>query len=167
MFYSGGEEYLLPLPRLVGMATSPDGLVWTKYDDPTTTAAPYAHSDPILEVDGNGTTNYFAAWALDVAQTDQGWEMFFSTTCPESTSPGCPTFIGYATSADGLHWRTYRSPEMAILTKRQMDQDWASYCVCQPTFIKTGAEYQLYFTGCTDKTNDCQIGRATGTISWD
>ncbi len=166
MYYSGGGEFLLPLPRLIGMATSPDGLHWTKYDDPATTETRYAHSDPILELQADGTLDYFSAWAIDVEYTDQGWEMFFSTNCPESVSPNCPTFIGYATSEDGLRWRVYRSREKAVVTQQQVQQDWASYCVCQPAFVKRDGGYRLYFTGCTGEMNDCQIGLATGTIDW-
>lgn len=165
MYYSGGGEFMLPLPRLIGMATSPDGVHWTKYDDPTTTDTPYASSDPIRELQAGGTSSYFSAWAVDIEYTDQGWEMFFSTNCPESVSPNCPTFIGYATSDDGLHWRVYRSREKAVVTQQQV-QDWASYCICQPAFVKSGGGYRLYFTGCTGEMNDCQIGMAAGTIAW-
>lgn len=39
MYYSGGGDILAPEPRMLGMATSPDGSNWTKYDDPSTTIA--------------------------------------------------------------------------------------------------------------------------------
>lgn len=165
MYYSGGGEFLLPLPRLIGMATSPDGIHWTKYDDPTTTDAAYANSDPIFELQAGGTAGYFSAWAVDVEYTEQGWEMFYSTNCPDAVS-ACPTFIGYASSDDGLHWNAHRSRDMAVITQQQIHQDWASYCICQPSFVKNGSEYHLYFTGCTGEMNDCQIGMATGTILW-
>jgi len=32
----------------LGRATSPDGITWTKYDNPATTDALYAHSDPVF-----------------------------------------------------------------------------------------------------------------------
>jgi hypothetical protein len=45
MYYTGitraGDE-------AIGMATSPDGITWTKYDNPATTDAPYTESDPVL-----------------------------------------------------------------------------------------------------------------------
>ncbi|MCC7208084.1 MAG: hypothetical protein IT323_12315 [Anaerolineae bacterium] len=167
MYYSGGAEYLLPLPRLIGMATSPDGVTWTKVDDPATTEPPYAASDPILDVAPDGSQSLLSVWGLDVHLTDRGWEMIFSTTCPESTTPGCPTYIGYGMSDDGLHWRTFRSRDAAILTRQHVDQPWASYCVCQPTFVKAEDEYWLYFTGCTAEANDCEIGGARGTIGWE
>ncbi len=165
MFYSGGSEFLLPLPRLVGMATSEDGLHWTKYNDPQTNEAAYANSDPILEINADGTSRTFSAWSLDVAKTDQGWEMIFSSPCPRAEADVCPTFIGYATSEDGVRWQTYRSEEAAVLTRQDVNEDWASHCICHPSFIQVDGEYRLYFVGCTDEMNDCQIGLATGTIT--
>ncbi len=162
MYYSGGSEFLLPLPRLIGLATSTDGITWTKYDDPATTDAPFAHSDPIVERLADGTSKPLSAWAVDVGRTEQGWEMFFADSCPNDAN--CPAFIGYATSEDGIHWNMLRALESAALTRQQVDQPWASYCICQPAFVKTDADYRLYFTGCTDELNDCQIGMALGTI---
>ncbi len=166
MYFSAGQDYLVPLPRLIGMATSPDGIHWTKYDDPATTEAPYANSDPILELNPDGTEQAFAAWAVAVLYGENGWEMMFSDTCPDAVATGCPSFIGYATSEDGLHWRAYRTRESVVLTRQQVNQEWASYCVCHPTFIHSGAEYLLFFSGCTGEFNDCQIGLATGSITW-
>jgi len=45
MWYTGFQNEFL---REVGLATSPDGITWTKYDDPTKTSPPYAESDPVL-----------------------------------------------------------------------------------------------------------------------
>jgi hypothetical protein len=166
MYYSGGSEYLVPLPHLVGMATSPDGITWTKYNDPATTQAPYAFSDPVLEMQDDGTTAPLSAWAVDVAKTERGLEMFYSATCPDDTKQGCPGFIGYATSADGVHWKTYRTLETLVLTSEQVNQGWARHCICYPSVVKESGSYKLYFTGCADAMNDCQIGLGTGTIVW-
>ncbi len=35
----------------IGLATSEDGVMWTKHDDPMTTEAPFAESDPVLTGD--------------------------------------------------------------------------------------------------------------------
>ncbi len=168
MFYSGGEEYLLPLPRLIGMATSPDGVVWTKHNDPATTEPPYADSDPLIEINDDGTESYLQTWAIDILKTPTGWEMFFSAACPKNTvtAPTGPKMIFYGTSEDGIHWKTYRNPEMGILTCSQVVGDWAEHCICYPSVIKLETEYLLYFTGCSEIINDCQIGMATGTITW-
>ena len=43
----------------IGYATSSDGIAWTKYDDPSTTAPPYAESDPVL---GLGPGSFETVW---------------------------------------------------------------------------------------------------------
>ena len=45
MMYTG---FLDELHRKIGLATSSNGIHWTKYDDPNTTDPPYAESDPVL-----------------------------------------------------------------------------------------------------------------------
>jgi predicted GH43/DUF377 family glycosyl hydrolase len=98
MYYSGGPD-----PNdwvwMCGMATSPDGINWTKYDDPDTTEVPYAESDPVMQPSEIG-------WDSDgvhcsVLKTDIGWEMFYEGW---STSP---SNIAYAFSPDGVHWSKY------------------------------------------------------------
>ncbi|UCF64434.1 MAG: T9SS type A sorting domain-containing protein [bacterium] len=48
MLYTGEHSSGNPQPRRIGLATSPDGISWTKYDNSTTTNPPYAESDPVL-----------------------------------------------------------------------------------------------------------------------
>jgi predicted GH43/DUF377 family glycosyl hydrolase len=81
----------------IGYATSPDGIVWTKYDDPATTEAPYAESDPIMhpEAEWEGT------WVgrPEVVQTEAGWVMLYEG--------GGNSLTGLATSTDGMNWERY------------------------------------------------------------
>lgn len=165
MYYSAGEEYLVPLPRLIGMATSPDGIHWTKYNDPTTDGA-YAASDPIVRVEADGTQTHLAVWALDVMTSETGYEMFFSATCPDDIVQDCPGFIAYARSDDGIHWTAYPEIERRALAPEWVDQPWASHCVCYPSVLRQDGEYWLYFTGCADGMNDCEVGMARGTVTW-
>jgi predicted GH43/DUF377 family glycosyl hydrolase len=44
MYYTGKNL----MDNAIGFATSPDGINWTKHDDPQTTDEPYAESDPVL-----------------------------------------------------------------------------------------------------------------------
>lgn len=167
MYYAAGTEYLVPLPRLIGMATSPDGVTWTKYDNPATTAAPFAQSDPISEYDRDGALRPFAAWATYVMPTETGWEMIYSSTCPDLVRGGCPAFLSYAVSADGIRWTTYTDPMFHILNPGCDDQEWAGHFLTYPFAMRLDERtYRVYFTGCTRDTNDCQIGMATGTITW-
>lgn len=97
MYYTGASPAGL---MQIGLATSPDGLNWTKYDDPTTTEAPFAASDPILANGASGEWDANAAFTSRVVSTAGGWLMLYKNigTRPQGS------FMGVATSPDGLHW---------------------------------------------------------------
>jgi hypothetical protein len=96
MYYSG---YNRDGGSAIGMATSPDGTTWRKYDDPDTTDAAYIHSDPILSADtpGWGEINPRNVRVLQLSQND--WRMAYLGLTDERGS-----FVGFATSTDGIHW---------------------------------------------------------------
>jgi hypothetical protein len=60
---------------MCGMATSAAGINWTKYDDPSTTQAPYAKSDPVLQPSPSGWDAKDVK--CSVMKTDTGWEMLY------------------------------------------------------------------------------------------
>jgi hypothetical protein len=99
MYYSQGAG--------IGMATSADGLAWTRYDDPGTTEALYAHGDPVLQDDGSGKYVPLVGDKVKVAQVGSGWIMTY-----EGSSGG----IEYSTSVDGLHW----TPAIKIVDTAQI-----------------------------------------------
>lgn len=91
MYYAG---FMPDLTIAIGMATSEDGINWTKYDDPTTTEAPYADSDPIiLGVDGKDAT------MPHVLNTPDGWVMIYKNATTRDQ-------ILLATSPDSVVWTT-------------------------------------------------------------
>jgi hypothetical protein len=101
-----------------GRAVSPDGVHWTKYDDPATTDARHSMSDPVLSNNFNSTgwdKIYLAAPA--VRYSENGWEMFYS-----GADYTWGYHIGYATSPDGITWTRYgdvpvvTAPDIAIGT---------------------------------------------------
>lgn len=98
MYYSGTDK---AGKQQIGMATSSDGIQWTKYNDPVTTEAPYIESDPVFQPGESGSWD--ANWVHQprVFQTDQGWVMFYRGTKDPS---GNSMALGLATSADGIHW---------------------------------------------------------------
>jgi predicted GH43/DUF377 family glycosyl hydrolase len=105
LYYAGGDLASLNGGG-IGMATSPDGIHWTKYDDPTTTESPYAESDPVLQ-------HGLADWDMDflgggsARQTADGWEIFYFGKGQLEGEAERVTSIGYATSDDGIHWTEY------------------------------------------------------------
>lgn len=102
-FWAGRPGFPIQLESLpqTGMATSPDGIHWIKYDDPSTTEALYANSDPVLKV--GSALNWDAHRAIDpiVLPTDTGYEMWYSGLLGPVTSNTLQK-IGYATSDDGI-----------------------------------------------------------------
>jgi predicted GH43/DUF377 family glycosyl hydrolase len=97
MYYTGYDLNGLSSGK-IGMATSPDGIAWTKYDDPTTTDAPYAESDPILTApEGITLVNQPM-----VEITDAGWTMVFRQVDFSVRPPQMS--LNYALSDDGIHW---------------------------------------------------------------
>jgi predicted GH43/DUF377 family glycosyl hydrolase len=93
MYYSGFNS----ATSAIGMATSDDGIHWTKYDDPTTTDAPFAESDPIL-VSEREDYRYHQP---RVERTDDGYVMIFRL----QPSSGGNMGLGIATSEDGINWQ--------------------------------------------------------------
>lgn len=104
LYYSGGTTFQSGIPKRLGMATSPDGITWTKYNDPATVEPPFAKSDPVLKLGHKGSWDSLAAWEGSVRRTQRGWEMFYEGIGPVDTPIGRAVQIGYATSVDGIHW---------------------------------------------------------------
>jgi Secretion system C-terminal sorting domain len=107
MFYSASTDFFTGYWE-IGMATSPDGITWIKYDDPSTTLPPYAESDPVLKVGGPGAWDEWYAWEFTVIYKHGYYEMYYSGGGP--TTDG----IGYARSYDGITWEKW--PENPVYT---------------------------------------------------
>lgn len=101
MYYSG---FGLNGAMRIGMATSDDGIAWTKYNDPETTDPLFASSDPVLVPGGEGEWDEFGAERPRVVQTPDGWVMVYRT---QGQQGNLPTALGLATSEDGIHWQKY------------------------------------------------------------
>ncbi len=76
MWYSGGGWYVWN----IGYATSQDGNIWTKYDDPTTTSIQFAESDPVLVKGPSGTWDDYNAGFCFVLfdTTESNFKMWYS-----------------------------------------------------------------------------------------
>ncbi len=101
MYYTGASPSGL---MQIGLATSADGINWHKYDDPNTTDAAYAESDPVVANGQSGAWDANAAFTGRVVPTNNGWLMLYKNL-------GIPTKMGLATSKDGVRWeKTTESP---------------------------------------------------------
>jgi hypothetical protein len=103
MFYVGYTRQ----KGMIGMATSPDGITWTKYDDPATTEAPLAESDPVLASGESGNWDQFNVLQPRVVSSPEGFVMLYSSG---PTVNGSGALIGYAVSEDGINWQRVTEP---------------------------------------------------------
>ena len=94
MYFTGNTKG--SLDAYIGLATSPDGMVWTK------------HEGFILEA-GEADWSKRKVVAPKVWHTESGWYMLFRN----DAISGAPTTLSYATSEDGISW-TRMSQETPI-----------------------------------------------------
>jgi predicted GH43/DUF377 family glycosyl hydrolase len=139
MYYSGGADFFEGAGFMIGRATSPDGLTWTKYDDPATTEAPFAESDPVLVPGIAGSWDEAMVWESTVRHTPCGWEMYYT---------GAPSLleaaIGYARSEDGIVWM--KDPANPIYDAADDPVTMTTGDIVEvPTVIDVGSERWMYY----------------------
>jgi hypothetical protein len=98
MFYHGG----INPPSMIGMATSSDGRAWEKYDNPETTAAPFANSDPVFLPNRDSETAWDRAHVNQprVVVTDEALVMLYRSWTGAQQNQS----LGFARSTDGITW---------------------------------------------------------------
>jgi len=101
MYYGGVDTVGV---QQIGMATSSDGITWTKFNDPATTDKPFIESDPVFQP--GEKDSWDAGWVHQprVFQTSNGWTMIYRGT---SSIRSSTMKLGLATSKDGIHWERY------------------------------------------------------------
>jgi len=100
MYYGGRDRRGT---SAIGLATSPDGVTWTKHDDPSTPSS----SDPVLVAAGVWDAGTIAR--PRVVPHDDGWLLLYAAAAIGTGS------VGLATSADGVSWDPH--PENPILAR--------------------------------------------------
>lgn len=123
----------------IGMATSSDGIHWTKYNDPSTDDPAFTESDPVLTVSQDG---WDSKRVIDpnVIQTSDGWEMIYLSTNGTGKFGGNEVAFGAASSSDGIHWT--KSSQNPVLSNRDHPQ-WAHAYLA--TLLHVADTYFLYF----------------------
>jgi hypothetical protein len=124
MYYAGAQG--------IGLATSPDGIVWTKYDDPAMSEAPFVDSDPVIALPapvGEHDPN--------VVRTAQGWRMVYRSD----------RGLEYAASADGMHWTLFTEAPLVSGIKDLRTMIWYS------AFVIHDRTAYLYFEAGNQNTS--------------
>ena len=120
LYYLGRN---LPIVK-VGLATSTDGINWTRHP-----------SNPILIADKpwEGSGVYYA----NVYEKNGQYEMIYMNQAA--------TGFGKATSPDGISWT--KDPANPFFTKDQTHNNWASYKIAYPFYIRINNKDRIYYTG--------------------
>jgi predicted GH43/DUF377 family glycosyl hydrolase len=136
MWFQGGTG---PYTGSIGYATSPDGIHWTKYDDPATTDPPFSASDPVLKPGSAGDWDSLVVGMSSVVMQDNAYHMWYT-----GLSDSLHFNIGYATSPDGIKWSKYQdNPVLKIGPKGSWDETWIFF----PSVIFDGSIFKMWYTG--------------------
>jgi len=124
MYYTSGSRQD-GIVAAIGMATSPDGINWTK------------HGEPVLVPGPEGSWDTVGVWGCTVLQAG-AWAMFY--TGGGETGAG----IGYAVSADGIHWTKHEGNP--ILSPADDPAAAGVTPVLQsPSVVMDGSVYVMYY----------------------
>jgi len=152
MYYDGHGS---KTDSMIGMATSPDGIHWEKYNNPATIDPAFAESDPVLTTTPN---SWDSVRVIDpnVVQTSDGWNMIYLVTTGSGKFSAGEFSFGLATSSDGIHWR--KSEQNPILSNHDHSQWVATYLA---TLLYVNNTYYLYFDFVSSSTNGTNVYLAT------
>lgn len=155
LYYTGWDTYLRPS---IGLAISPDGLTFEKYDDPEVELRPFMRYDPVLDVGPPGSWDGGTVQKASVWAGPAGWDMvYFGLPCAHVEEAGVLPGIGYASSADGIHWT--RIGDAPIVALSALDAPW------WPTLVVVDETYYLYYGIPAARDTSLSIGLATGTVT--
>jgi hypothetical protein len=140
MWYQGGNHVSF-VNGAVGLATSHDGITWTKYD-----------GNPVLRSTSIDQNILASPFVIRLKNTFNMWY-----TGKSESDPGQITRILYATSYDGINWIKWPQPVFSPLTP----PSWDSGAVYSASVIYDGANFGLWYSGLNQSYGDPRIGFAT------
>ena len=127
--------------RRIGFATSFDGIVWQKYDDPNTTSSLFAHSDPVVDVGVIGSWNSRGVWYPSVYFDGSMYHMWYTGQNDQGYSS---LRVGYASSPDGVHWTQH--PDNPVLNPGPAES-WDADAVGTCTVVYYDKKYHMWYGG--------------------
>ncbi len=130
----------------IGLATSPDGIHWTKHSE-----------NPLLVPGPPGSWEQNSAEGAKVIKVDSVFHMFY-----DGHDPVLSAFqIGYATSRDGVHWTKYSGNP--VLT-RGSASEWDGQSLGLQGVLFRDNKFHLWYNGLRVNSTYWQIGYATSDL---
>ena len=111
----------------IGYATSPDGIVWTKYPD-----------NPVLSPGPGGAFDDYRVEGANVLFDGYEYKMWYSA------KDGSNYRIGFATSPDGVTWTKHPGNPVLDLGP---SGTWDDEFTFTPNTLFDGAEYKMWYSG--------------------
>jgi predicted GH43/DUF377 family glycosyl hydrolase len=156
MWYSGEDGSSLGIDN-IGVATSIDGVHWTRYS-----------GNPVLRLGSSGTWDSCSVLDPWVISEGGGYKMWFvGQKCAQASLSS--EAIGYATSPDGINWTKYTggahgNPILTPGASGSFDDEYVGL----PVVISTASGYTMYYRGVSSSGDLTQTGTATSTdgIHW-
>lgn len=143
-----------------GLATSPDGIVWTK-------------QGKVLDVGATGDWDDLKAHDVAVIEEGGSWYMWYSGTRDPEATYGLK--IGLATSTDGINWTKNSgcancsgcAGDGCVFDKGAAGK-FDDHDMVYPAVIKEGGTYYMWYSGVKSGSGYSGIGLATSTdrINW-
>ncbi|MBD3329451.1 hypothetical protein GF357_03080 [Candidatus Dojkabacteria bacterium] len=157
MYYSG---YVTDGNTRMGLATSTDGINWTRYDDPALEECGYLEANDdgcLIDVGfaGEADSNSISPDTVFIDEaTYKGWY---------SGSDGEDSFIFYMTSSDGISWSS--NSENPVLEKNVDNISPDQRSVLDASVVKIGSDYELWYSA---KNSIMQVAHAISSdgVSW-
>jgi predicted GH43/DUF377 family glycosyl hydrolase len=133
-----------PMGMSIGLATSPDGVSWTK-----------SPANPVLSPGPPGSWDDGWVESPTVVKTKEGFYMWYS-----GVNRSQEYRIGLATSEDGIHWVKHRSNPVL---SPDPAHPWESGVVYAPSVLREGNQFRMWYVGLNASTfmNAIRLGMAT------
>lgn len=122
----------------VGLATSSDGINWTKHQ-----------GNPIMSVTKNWEN-------LGISSPSVIYENGIFKMVYGNVGVTVNNAIGYATSTDGINWNKDINNPFFDISKTH--NSWASKDIAYPNYVKIGNEYRVYYSGLANNSSLYRIG---------
>jgi predicted GH43/DUF377 family glycosyl hydrolase len=165
VFDGGAGNQWVRLKANVDSRLNKSGMVWTRVNGSQTASSVITGSNEPT----HGWFNDYSSYSPSVIKDGSTYKMWFTGDNPWVA--GWRTFLGYATSPDGIDWTVYDGPQtdhsvMVLGGTGTFDFE----AVLQPTVIKDDSTYKMWYTGSATLNNvhHYRIGYATSTdgIVW-